>query len=82
MAITKFAKEYHDKMFPGYVSSFLETDPEFIELFDNFAFDEVASHDDLDDKTRFMAILATLLGCQGTDEFHAMGYQSPVGRFA
>ncbi len=72
MAITKFAKEYHDKMFPGYVSSFLETDPEFIELFDNFAFDEVAGHDDLDDKTRFMAILATLLGCQGTDEFHAM----------
>lgn len=72
MAITKFAKEYHDKMFPGYVSSFLETDPEFIERFDNFAFDEVAGHDDLDDKTRFMAILATLLGCQGTDEFHAM----------
>lgn len=36
MAITKFAKEYHDKMFPGYVSSFLETDPEFIERFDNF----------------------------------------------
>ena len=50
MAITKFAKEYHDKMFPGYVSSFLETDPEFIERFDNFAFDEVAGHDDLDDK--------------------------------
>lgn len=72
MAITKFAKEYHDKMFPGYVSSFLETDPEFIERFDNFAFDEVAGHDDLDDKTRFMAILATLLSCQGTDEFHAM----------
>lgn len=72
MAITKFAKEYHDKMFPGYVSSFLETDPEFIELFDNFAFDEVAGHDDLDDKSRFMTILATLLGCQGTDEFRAM----------
>ena len=31
MAITDFAKEYHEKMFPGYVSKFLETDPEFIE---------------------------------------------------
>lgn len=72
MAITKFAKEYHDKMFPGYASSFLETDPEFIERFDNFAFDEVVGHDDLDDRTRFMEILATLLGCQGTDEFRAM----------
>ena len=61
-------------MFPGYVSKFLETDPEFIERFDNFAFDEVINEpgQELDDRTRFMAILATLLGCQGIDEFHAM----------
>lgn len=72
MSITQKSKEYHEKMFPGYHSTFLETDPEFIERFDNFAFDEVVNHDDLDDKTRFMAILATLLGCQGTDEFKAM----------
>lgn len=72
MAITKKAKAYHEKMFPGYVSSFFATDPEFIERFDNFAFDEVVNCDDLDDKTRFMAIVATLLGCQGTDEFRAM----------
>ena len=72
MAISEFSKNYHEKMFPGYHSAFLETDPEFIERFDNFAFDEVVNHDDLDDKTRFMAILATLLGCQGTDEFRAM----------
>ncbi|MDO4272129.1 MAG: carboxymuconolactone decarboxylase family protein [Eubacteriales bacterium] len=72
MSITKESKEYHEKMFPGYHSSFLETDPEFIERFDNFAFDEVVGHDDLDGKTRFMAILATLLGCQGIDEFRAM----------
>ncbi|MFR2181430.1 MAG: hypothetical protein ACLS7B_03880 [Hominilimicola sp.] len=38
----------------------LETDPEFIERFDNFAFDAVVNSDDLDDKTRFIAILATL----------------------
>ena len=72
MAITEFSKNYHEKMFPGYHSAFLETDPEFIERFDNFAFDEVINQDDLDDKTRFMAILATLLGCQGVDEFRAM----------
>lgn len=72
MAITENAKAYHEKMFPGYVSGFLKTDPEFIERFDNFAFDEVVGHDDLDDLTRFMAILATLLGCQGIDEFRAM----------
>ena len=72
MAITEKASAYHEKMFPNYQSKFLETDPEFIERFDNFAFDEVVNHDDLDSKTRFMAILATLLGCQGTDEFRSM----------
>ena len=72
MSISKFAKDYHEKMFPGYQSDFLRTDPEFIERFDNFAFDEVIHQGSLDDKTRFMAILATLLGCQGIDEFRAM----------
>ena len=72
MAITENARDYHEKMFPGYVSKFLETDPEFIERFDNFAFDEVVQTGDMDGRTRFMAILATLLGCQGIDEFRAM----------
>lgn len=72
MAITENAHNYHEKMFPGYVSKFLETDPEFIERFDNFAFDEVVGTGDMDGCTRFMAILATLLGCQGIDEFRAM----------
>lgn len=28
MVMTEFAKKYHEKMFPGYHSSFQETDPE------------------------------------------------------
>ena len=77
MAISEFAKQYHEKMFPGYVSQFMETDPEFIERFDNFAFDEVINMPDIvgkevDGRIRHMAILATLLGCQGIDEFKAM----------
>ncbi len=70
--MTDNAKNYHEKMFPGYVSDFLRTDPEFIEAFDNFAFDEVVNQDDLNDKTRFISILAVLLGCQGIDEFKGM----------
>ena len=72
MAITKAAKEYHEKMFPEYVSEVAMTDPEYIERLDNFTFDEVVNQDDLDDRTRFMAILATLIGCQGIDEFRAI----------
>lgn len=75
--ITEAAHDYHEKMFPGYVSDFIRTDPEFIERFDNFAFDEVRNAPgngggDLPDRTRFIVWLATLLGCQGIDEFEAM----------
>ena len=72
MAISDFAKQYHEKMFPEYRSAFLDTDAEFLERFDNFAFDEVVQHGDLDDKTRFLAILAALAGCQGKEEFEVM----------
>ena len=34
------------------------TDPELIEVFDNFAFDEVLRHSDLDIRTRLMVQLA------------------------
>jgi hypothetical protein len=39
--ITDFAQGHHERMFAGYKSDFARTDPEFIERFDNFAFDEV-----------------------------------------
>lgn len=72
MAISKFAKAYHERMFPGYISQLEKTDPEFMEIFDNFAFDEVIQQGSIDDKTRFIAILATLIGCQGKEEFEMM----------
>ena len=72
MELTEQAKAYHARMFPGRTSPLAETDPEFIERFDNFAFDEVVSSGSLDDKTRFLAILAALIGCQGIDEFKVM----------
>lgn len=49
------------------------TDPEYIERFNHFAFDEVVNADEsLDTKTRYMAILATLIGCQGIDAYKEM----------
>jgi len=72
MTMTEFSKKYHEKMFPGYESKFSVTDPEFIERFDNFAFDEVVNSEDLDERTRMMAILATLIGAQCVNEYKAM----------
>lgn len=48
-----------------------KTDPEFMERFEHFAFDEVVNEEgqQLDEITCHMAIVATLLGCQGIDEF-------------
>lgn len=54
------------------MKNYRETDPEFAERFEQFAFDEVVNEpgQQLDEVTRHMAILATLLGCQGTEAFH------------
>ena len=41
------AAKYREKMFPGVESELAETDPEFIERFDDFAFDEVVNQDDM-----------------------------------
>lgn len=47
-----------------------ETDKEFMEIFERFT-DEVKNENgqQLPDETRYMAILATLMGCQGAEEF-------------
>lgn len=66
MSLTENARKYHERMFPGYESAAIKKDPEFIERFDNFAYDEVVNQpgQELPDKTRWMAILSTLIGSQ------------------
>jgi 4-carboxymuconolactone decarboxylase len=50
----------------------MQTDPELIELFDNFAFDEVISYGNLDTKTRVMMILGSTIACQAHAEYKMM----------
>lgn len=70
--MSEFSKRYREKLLPGQQHAFAGTDPEFIQIFESFAFDEVIHQGNLDDRTRFMAILAALLGCQGLEEFKMM----------
>ena len=76
--MSDFSKEYRNKLFGEHVSQLAKTDPEYAQFFDNFAFDEVINAQceegqaPIDDKTRLLAILATLLGSQGLDAFHFM----------
>lgn len=50
------------------------TDPEFAERFEHFAFNEVINEENqqLDDRTRYMVILAALIGCGGVDAYKEM----------
>ena len=57
---------------PGRVSTLKITDPELIEVFGNFAFDEVLRHSGLDTRTRLMVQLAALIGCQALSEYRVM----------
>ncbi len=59
MAPNERARKNHDELFPGHVSTLAVTDPELIETFDNFAFDEVLRHSNLDARTRLMVQLAS-----------------------
>lgn len=72
MELSAEAKPYRGKQAGRDLFGLAERDPEFSALFADFAFDEVLRESRLDDKTRSLAILAALLGCQGLDVFRAM----------
>ena len=57
MSISEKAKKNHEELFPNRKSTLTVTDPELIEVFDNFAFDEVLGYGNLDTRTRLMVIL-------------------------
>ena len=48
-----------------------KTDAAFMKIFDNFLQNDVKNeeHAMLDDKTRMIAVLAVLIGCQGREAF-------------
>lgn len=72
MRISKKALEFHEKLFPGYESKLAITDPELVEVFDNFAFDEVLEYGNLDTRTRMMVILASMIASQAMGEYRVM----------
>ena len=72
MPPSEAAQKHHDELFPGHVSTLAQTDPELIEYFDNFAFDEVLRHGTLDARTRLMVQLASMIACRAVSEYRVM----------
>jgi 4-carboxymuconolactone decarboxylase len=66
------AQKNHDDLFPGLVSTLRGTDPELISYFDDFAFDEVLGHGELDAATRLMTQLASTIASQALTEYRVL----------
>jgi 4-carboxymuconolactone decarboxylase len=56
----------------GNVSPLKESDPELIEVFDDFAFHGVIAHSKLDTKTRLMLIVSAIIGSQAVNKYKIM----------
>ena len=72
MPIHEAARKNHEDLFPNRKSTLAITDPELIEVFDNFAFDEVLQYGNLDTHTRLMVILASMIASQALGEYQVM----------
>jgi len=72
MAPNAQAQKNHEALFPGHVSTLAVTDPELIDVFDNFTFDEVLRDSKLDIRTRLMVQLAAMIACQAVREYRVM----------
>jgi len=70
--LTEAAIRNHKELFPHHQSTLQTTDPELIEVFDNFAFDEVIGHGNLDTRTRVMMILGSTIAGQALSEYKVM----------
>jgi len=72
MNISETAVKNRQELFPNCQSPLLETDPELIEVFDNFAFEEVLGYGNLDTRTRLMVILASMIAGQACAAYKVM----------
>jgi 4-carboxymuconolactone decarboxylase len=72
MTMSAQAQRNHDELLPGHVSTLRAVDPELIDYYDNFAFDEVLAYGNLDTRTRLMVQLAGIIACQGLSHYRLM----------
>jgi 4-carboxymuconolactone decarboxylase len=72
MPISDTARRTHGELFPGHESTLARTDPELVEVFDNFAFDEILRDSPLDRRTRLMTQLAAIIASHAVAEYRAM----------
>lgn len=72
MGISETADKKLQELFPNQHSPLIETDPELVEIFANFAFDEVLPYAQLEEHTRVLVILAAMIASQADGAYKLM----------
>lgn len=69
MQLTDKAKENREKVLAYHESDLNETDPEFMEIFNNFLFDEVQQNTQLPERSQILITMATLITSQSKKQY-------------
>lgn len=72
MALNEQARQQMERLFHDQTSTLVETDPELLEVVDNFAFDEVLRTSRLEERTRLMVQLAAIIAANAVQEYRMM----------
>lgn len=67
--LSETAVKNHEELWPGHNSQIAKTDPELIEIFDNWAFDEIIAQSNIDTKTRVMMIMGSCIAQGALSEY-------------
>lgn len=66
------AKKLHERMFPDVNLNENDPDYDYVVRYENWAYNEVVNANDLDERHRTLAILATCMGAMAVDEFSVL----------
>jgi 4-carboxymuconolactone decarboxylase len=72
MSPNQNAQKHYDELFPNQASDLAVTDPDLIEAFHNFAFDEALQGSRLDTVTRLMVQLSAMIASQALSQYRIM----------
>jgi 4-carboxymuconolactone decarboxylase len=69
---TPAAQANHEELFPGHASTLAQTDPDLVEIFGNFAFDDTLAESRLEPRLRLITQLAALIGAGAVSEYRVL----------
>ena len=72
LSLTMNAKQHLTEWWPGFESTYQQTNPDLVEIFGNFAFDDVLQQGTMDVKTRMMITAASSIAIGALSEYRLL----------